>query len=307
MSNLVIKSSTNSYIKKKMSKLDRRQELMAYIFIAPVLFLFIVFLVLPVVEALYLSFTKYDGINTASWIGLKNYIRVFQNDLFRTSIKNVFVYVIMFVPILVMFSLITAIALNRKKPFMGTFRTIYYLPGLTSAIGASVVWLYLLNPEYGMINQMLGYIGIAGPSWLADMNTAMLSIVIMSIWQTAGINVVIFLAGLQGIPEYLYESAIIDGAGRWNLFRHITLPGLAPTTFYIVTMALIGAFQLFDQVFALTDGGPANSTITPVYLIYDSFREMKMGYSSAMAIVLFSIILVLSLINMKVNKESSML
>ncbi len=292
--------------KRKMSKNSRNQEITAYIFIAAPLLLFLIFTCYPVFRAFYLSFTSYDILTPAKWTGLANYKRLFHDELFFVTLKNVFSYVLIFVPCMIMLSLTVAMALNRIRHAATAFRVIYYIPGLTSSIAAATVWMWLLNPEYGIVNQILGYVGITGPAWLANSSTALVSIVIVTLWQGIGGNMVIYLAGLQGIPGYLYESAKLDGANNWNLFRYVTWPTLRPTTFFVVTMSMIGSFQLFDQAFAMTQGGPGNATKTPVYLIYTSgFNELQMGYASTMAFALFSIILVLSLINMKINGENS--
>lgn len=290
----------------KISRNARHQEIMAYLFIAVPLLLFLIFTCYPVLKAFYLSFTRYDILTPAKWIGIDNYKRLIGDELFFTSLKNILYYVVLYVPLMLAISLCTAMALNRIR-LATPFRVIYYIPGLTSSIGAATVWMWLLNPEYGLVNQVLGYLGISGPAWLANSSTAMASIVIVTLWQGLGGNMVIYLAGLQGIPPYLYESALLDGANKFNIFRYITWPALKPTTFFVVTMSMIGAFQLFDQAFAMTQGGPGNATKTPVYLIYGSgFNELQMGYASTMAFALFLIILTLSLVNMKVNGEASM-
>lgn len=296
---------SNQSIKRKISKNARYQEIMAYIFIAAPMLLFLVFTLYPVIRAFYLSFTRYDILTPAKWTGLENYKRLFQDELFFITLKNVVSYVIMYVPCMIAVSLGVAMALNRIR-FSTPYRVAYYLPGLTSSIGAATVWMWLLNPEYGLVNQVLDYVGITGPAWLANSSTAMVSIVIVTVWQGLGGNMVVYIAGLQGIPAYLYESARLDGANKWNLFRYVTWPALKPTTFFVVTMSMIGAFQLFDQAFAMTQGGPGNATKTPVYLIYTSgFNELQMGYASTMAFALFLIILTISLVNMKLNGESS--
>lgn len=288
-------------------RLSAYQERMAYLFIAPVIILFLTFTVYPAIRALYLSFTSYDILTPARWIGLDNYRRLLGDDMFGVTLKNVIAYTLMYVPLMVMFSLCSAMALNHTMRGTKIFRTVFYLPGLTSTIAASTVWLWLLNPEYGLVNQILGYFGISGPAWLANSSTALFSIVLVTVWQNMGGNMVIYLAGLQGIPEYLNESARIDGASRWQIFRYVTWPFLGPTTFFVSTMSLIGAFQLFDQAFVMTQGGPGNSTRTPVYLIYNNgFNELKMGYASTQAFILFLMILTVSLFNIRINRENVM-
>jgi multiple sugar transport system permease protein len=292
-------------VRVRLSRMEKRQEMTAYLFIAMPLLLFLVFMCYPLIKAFFLSFTSYDILRPAKWIGLQNYSRMLGDELFFKSLGNILYYVVMYVPAMIAASLGVALALNSIR-FASAFRVAYYLPGLTSSIGAATVWMWLLNPQYGLVNQVLGYAGINGPAWLANSSTAMLSIVIVTVWQGLGGNMIIYLAGLKGIPFYLYESARLDGANRWQLFRHITWPMLRPTTFFVVTMSMIGAFQLFDQAFAMTQGGPGNATKTPVYLIYQSgFNSLQMGYAATMAFALFLIILVLSLLNMRLNRENT--
>ncbi|GGG17269.1 sugar ABC transporter permease [Paenibacillus aceti] len=284
-------------------KLNRHQEKMAYVFITPTLLLFAIFTVIPVVMALYLSFTNYDVLSRMDWVALDNYQRLFKDGLYWTTFKNVIFYSIIFVPLNILLSLGMAMLMNFKRFGIRLFRTMNYLPTLTSAVAAATVWIWLLHPEFGLVNNMLGWFGITGPAWLAQTETAMPSIIMVTLWQSIGSNMVIYIAGLQGVPDYLYESAKLDGASAFARFRYITWPQLRPTTFLISTMAIIGALQLFDQAFVLTQGGPGNVTKTPVYLIYQQgFKQLQMGYASAQAFVLAIAILIFSLINMRINK-----
>jgi multiple sugar transport system permease protein len=285
-------------------KLGRHEARTAYLFITPTMLLFTVFTVIPVVMALYLSFTDYDVLSRMNWVGLDNYERLLRDDLYWQTFKNVLYYAVVFVPLNIVISLSIAMLLNRAGIGVKLFRTAAYLPTLTSAVAAATVWLWMLHPEYGLVNALLGYLGITGPAWLAQTNTAMLSIVMVSLWQTVGSNMIIYLAGLQGVPEYMYESARLEGANRFQCFLYITWPQLKPTTFLVSTMAIIGALQLFDQAFVLTQGGPANATKTPVYLIYQQgFNQLQMGYASAQAFVLALFILVFSILNMRISKS----
>jgi multiple sugar transport system permease protein len=266
--------------------------------------LFTVFTVIPVVMALYLSFTDYDVLNRMNWIGLANYERLIHDDLLWRTFRNVLYYAVLFIPLNIAISLAIALLLNRAGLGVKLFRTAAYLPTLTSAVAAATVWLWLLHPEYGLVNALLGYLGITGPAWLAQTNTAMPSIVLVTLWQSVGANMVIYLAGLQGVPEYMYEAARLEGANRFQCFRYITWPQLKPTTFLVSTMSIIGALQLFDQAFVLTQGGPANATKTPVYLIYQQgFNQLQMGYASAQAFVLALSILIFSILNMRISKS----
>ncbi|QGQ95619.1 sugar ABC transporter permease [Paenibacillus psychroresistens] len=289
------------------NRIGTHQARMGYLFITPTLFLFIVFTIIPVIMALYLSFTNYDVVSRNDWVGLANYKRIIDDAILLISFKNILYYAVLFIPLNVICSLGLALLFYRSRLGFKLFRTAGYMPTLTSGVAAATVWIFLLNPEYGFINEMLAKIGIVGPSWLAQMPYAMFSIVFVTLWQSIGANMVIYLAGLNGVPDHLYESANLDGANSWQSFRYITWPSLRPTTFFVSTMSIIGALQLFDQAYILTKGGPANSTKTVVYHIYQQgMGQLQMGYADAMAFVLAFVILTISLINMRLNKEESM-
>ncbi|HEX2915379.1 MAG TPA: sugar ABC transporter permease, partial [Chloroflexia bacterium] len=289
------------------SRLNRYQVMMGYLFISPAMLLFLIFALVPAVIALVLSFSNYDILSPIKWVGLNNYSRLLSDDLFFTSLRNIVYYAVLFIPLMIACSLGLALALNRKVPGMKVFRVIYYFPMVTSSVAASTVWVWLLNRDYGVINQLLGLVGINGPAWLSNSDTAMFAVVFVTLWQGLGGNMIVYLAGLQGIPEYLYEAAVLDGAGPIELFSHITWPSLRNTTFFVVTLSLIGSFQLFDQAYVMTQGGPGHATLTPVYNIYNAgFNRLQMGYASAQAFVLFLIILAVSLINTRINRQQNM-
>lgn len=288
-------------------RIGTHQARMGYLFITPTLLLFLVFTIIPVVMALYLSFTNYDVLSRNDWVGLDNYKRLWDDAILRIAFKNIGFYAIMFIPLNVICSLGLALLFFRRRRGVVLFRTAGYMPTLTSGVAAAAVWIFLLNPEYGLINEVLDKVGVVGPAWLAEIPYAMISIVFVTLWQTIGANMIIYLAGINGIPDHLYESAELDGANSWQSFRYITWPSLRPTTFFVSTMSIIGALQLFDQAYVLTKGGPANSTKTVVYQIYQQgMGQLQMGYADAMAFVLALVILVFSLINMRLNKEESM-
>jgi multiple sugar transport system permease protein len=290
------------------TKTSRYQAAMGYVFITPTMLLFVVFTIIPIFIALYLSFTQYDVLQSPVWIGFGNYALMIKDRLFRISVGNVFYFAVLSVPLNTILALLLASLLNMK--FRGTqlFRVLFYMPAVTSGVVAATVWLFLLNPDYGIVNQFLGFFGIQGPAWLANSDTAMISIVIVALWQGLGGNMIIFLAGLQGVPSYLYESAKLDGAGPWALFRYVTLPSLKPAMFFVTTLNIIGALQLFDQAYVLTQGGPGYATMSVVYNIYQSgFSELHMGYASAQAFILAIMILVFSWVNARLNKEGSMI
>lgn len=289
---------------KKRRGINEQQNI-AYLFILVPVSLLLIFGIFPILMALYFSFTDYNIIEPANWIGFANFHKIFQDEFFFVSLRNTLVYTFLYVPLGLIVALGTAILLNKKVKVTNLFRTFFYLPVLCSTVATATIWYWLLNPQYGLLNQLLRLIGIDGPAWLYSSNWAMTAIVIMSVWMTFGGNMMIFLAGLQGINPALYEAADIEGASSWQKFRHITWPHLSKTTFLVTTQLIIGAFQVFDQAYMLTKGGPGNSTITLVYYIYNKgFGGLEMGYASALSFILFLIIFVFSLVNMKLtNKE----
>jgi multiple sugar transport system permease protein len=281
-----------------------RNNLYGWLFILPALLCFIVFILIPTVTVVMTSLTNYDMFSTVRFVGLLNFARVFRDKVFIRSLVNICYYVVLYVPLLIAFSFVFANLLNNKIRSIHLFRTMYYLPGLTSAVASSLVWSWLLNPNFGLVNQILGLFGIRGPLWLAHSTSAMPSIVIICLWMTLGGNTLIYLATLQSIPPSLYEAAEIDGANWFQRMMHITAPLSSPTTYFLIIIGLIGAFQLFDQTYVLTRGGPANATMVPVYLIYtNAFTELQVGYASAQSVVLFLLILVSTQFVRRFNKE----
>ena len=278
----------------------RRQALAGYLFVAPALVIFFVFTLLPVAAALYLSFTNYDVFTKMDWIGILNYQDVFEDPLFWEALKNTTSYTAWSIPISMVIGLGLALLLNQKLRGLGFYRTVYYVPVVTSMVAVAMIWIQLFDPLYGVISNALEGIGLPSINWLGDPNLAMPSIIAVSVWKVIGWNMLIYLAGLQGIPDYLKEAAAIDGANPWQSFWRITLPLLQPTTFFIFVTSLIGAFQVFDQVYVMTSGGPAGATTTLVHQIYNAaFKALDMGYAAAMSFVLFGIILVVSLFSIR--------
>jgi multiple sugar transport system permease protein len=278
----------------------RSQAIAGYVFIAPAMLIFCVFTLLPVAIALYLSFTDYDVFTRLDWIGASNYQDVFDDEFFWRALVNTTTYTAWTIPFSMAIGLGLALLLNQKLRGLGVYRTIYYMPVVTSMVAVAMIWIQLFDPLYGVISNALESVGVGGIDWLGDPNLAMPSVIAVSVWKVIGWNMLIYLAGLQGIPEYLKEAAAIDGANGWQTFFRITLPLLQPTTFFIFVTSLIGAFQVFDQVYVMTGGGPANATTTLVHQIYNAaFKAFDMGYAAAMSFVLFAIILVVSLISMR--------
>lgn len=284
----------------------KRDWITPLLFLAPALILLVVFLVGPMLASLVISTTNFNIFALADWrnahfIGLGNYAKLLQDDLFWIALKNTVLFVLAGVPLVTILSMAAALLMNLPLTRLkNLFRVGYYLPSITNAVAVAIVWRWVLNPRYGLVNWTLGLAGIHGPSWLGDIPWAMISILMLVIWKGLGYNAIIFLAGLQGIPQHYYEAAQIDGANRWQQVRYITLPLLGPTTFFVMVMAFIGYLQLFDEPYMLTSGGPLNSTLSIVLYMYrQGFRFFNLGYASAMAWVLFLLIFVVTLIQMK--------
>jgi len=289
------------------NRVQTREERTAYLFLTPGLALFLLFVLIPVIAAFYLSFCRYDIIHSPSWIGLRNYSRIGQDlqthGVFYLSLRNTAQYAIGTIPLGMVLALALALLLNTGLRGVTLYRTTYYLPVVTSLVAVSLVWMWIYDPSYGLLNHLLMKLSggrISPQSWLGDPGQAMPAIIAMSIWRGLGYNMVIYLAGLQGIPDHLYEAATLDGASPWQRFRAITWPLLKPTTAFIFVISTIGASQVFAQVYVMTNGGPNNATTTIVHQIFqNAFSFMKMGYASAMAFILFGLIFVLSLINLR--------
>jgi len=282
----------------------------AWLFLSPALTAIAIFFVVPVVSALIMSFTDFDiyalgNIETVRFMGFKNYIRIFETPLFWVAMKNTFYFVIVGAPLSVAVSLGAALMVNSKlakfKPF---YRTVYFLPVVTSLVAVAVVWRYLFHPAHGLLNYGLGYFGIDPIDWLGNPNYAMPAIILMAVWKSFGYNMLIFIAGLQNISEELYEASHMDGAGGWRQFVDITIPMLAPTTVFVVMITIIGYFQLFAEPYIMTEGGPMNATTSIVLMMYEQgFRWWNMGYAAAIAFVLFAVILVFTIIQMVIQRR----
>jgi len=275
----------------------RYEELMAYLLISPWIIGFLWFILGPMVTSLGLSFADTDMF-TIKFVGFDNYIRLLSTDvtisLFWKSLYNTAYYVFLSIPLVMVIGFMIAVLLNQEIAARGFYRIIYYLPSVIPGIAVSLLWLWLFHPEYGLLNWFLSLVGIPGLRWLFDARTAKPALVLMSVWGAGG-NLLVFLAGLQGIPTQLYEAATIDGASSWRRFISITLPMISPTMFFVLVTNIIGSFQIFTNVFVMTDGGPANATLMYVLYLYKlAFRQYRMGFASALAWVFFIIILLLT-------------
>lgn len=277
----------------------KSNRLWVLFFLLPSLLGFALFIIYPIFYSLGVSFTNWDLINAKEFVGFGNYTRLLSDPQFWNSLKNTFYFIIGYLPSVMIIGLLIALLLNSKLKMKVLFRGIYFLPVVTSWVAVSLVWKWLFNPKFGLINYFIEMIGLSGPSWLNDPKTAMIAIIITSVWKDIGFIMVLYLGGLQNISTSLYEAAGIDGASKFQQFWKITLPMLKPTTFFVSMISLINSFQVFDQVNIMTEGGPGDSTTVLVQNIYNSaFKYSEMGYAAAMSWVLFLIILVVSLVQM---------
>ncbi|MGH8873639.1 MAG: carbohydrate ABC transporter permease [Acidimicrobiia bacterium] len=281
-----------------------RQAIEGYLFLVPWIVGFIVFTAGPLAASLVLSFYEWPLIRPARFVGLRNYATMLGADpLFWKSLRVTFVYVLASVPLQLAFALFLALLLNERARFQRLFRTVYFLPSVVSGVALSVLWLWLYHPELGLINQALGLVGIEGPPWLLSPRWALSALVGMSLW-TVGVPMLIFLAGLQGVPQELYEAAAIDGAGEWSKFKSITIPMLSPAIFFNLVLGFIVGFQTFTQAFVMTGGGPLNSTLLyALYTYINAFTFLKMGYASALAWVMFVLILAWTWLMFRVGRR----
>lgn len=284
-----------------------RRHYIAYLFIAVPLLSAVVFLFIPMLTSFWWSFTDYNGLQAPHFVGLDNYIQLLTNDkIFVHALVNTTVFVLLGMGIGPTLGLITAMMLNQNTRFQALFRTAYFLPVMTSLVVVATIWRMLYNPN-GLINAALALVGLPAVRWLADPQWALFSIAVASIWQGFGFETVIFLAALQAIPIEQYEAARIDGANAWDRFWYITLPTLRPTVLFVYIIGIIGSYQVFDQIFVMTGGrqggGPAYSTISLVYYLFSKFQDLQLGYSSAIAYVLFIILVVFSYIQWRFFTE----
>ncbi len=286
-----------------------RRHLVGWTFALPWVLVFLPFMAFPIVASLLLSFTDFDiyavgDMDNARFVGLRNYAQLLQTPLFWQALKNTFYFAIVGGPLSIATSLAAALLVNaRLTRFKGFFRTVYFIPFVTTLVAVAIVWRYLYHPQYGLLNYGLGWLGIDPVDWLGDPRWAMPAIIVLAVWKNFGYNMLIFIAGLQAIPEELYEAAHLDGAGAWQRFRHVTLPMLAPTFLFVGVITMIGYFQLFAEPYVMTQGGPLRATTSVVLLMYEEgFRWWRMGYAAAVAFVLFVVILIATLVQFRLQR-----
>lgn len=276
-----------------------KRAIIGYIFISPFVLGFLLWFLIPAVIAIWLTFTDWNLIRAPRFVGVDNITKLFNDSLFWQSLKVTSIYTLVSVPLALIFGFCLALLMNTKVRGIAIFRTVYYLPSIVPAVASAVLWAWILNTEFGLLNVFLRYLGLPKVRWLQDPEWALTALIMMSLWGL-GSTMIIYLAGLQGIPEVFYEAAKIDGAGRWAQLRHVTIPLMSPVIFFNLIIGIIGSFQVFTAGFLLTDGGPQNATLFYVlYLYRNGFQYLNMGYAAALAWVLFLIIMALTLIVFK--------
>lgn len=267
----------------------------AWWFLAPTILGLIVFTAGPVVASFLISFTNWDIVQPPNFVGWSNYQALVHSALFWQTFRNTVVYTLMYVPLVTAWGLFLAVLTQRSTRVMQVFRTVFFTPVVTSMVAVALVWELLAYPNFGVLNYFLSSVGVTAPNWLGSTTWALPTLAIMGAWKGSGLAMLFFLSGLQNIPVELYEAAGIDGAGGWRKFTKVTWPLLSPTTFFVLVVSVIGSFQIFDQTYIMTQGGPAFSTITLSYAIFQyAFQYFNMGTASAMAYILFALILVVT-------------
>jgi len=285
-------------------RLKSGEFLWLWIFLLPTLVGLLLGTLGPVLAAFGISFTDWDVLTSPRFIELENYKRLIADPTFSQALKNTLYYVGGMVPISTILSLFFALMMNQKLRGITLYRTAYFMPVVSSTVAVALVWSWIYAVDFGLLNYLLRQVGISPVGWLSSTTWAMPAVIIMSIWGNLGVGIVIFLAGLQSISASYYEAAEVDGANRWQQFRNITLPLITPSLFFYFIITMIDAFQAFESIYIMTRGGPVNSTTTMVYYIYrNAFRNFKMGYASAQAIVLFLVIMALTLIYWKLQER----
>lgn len=287
-------------------KAKRKELITGLLFILPSFLGFLIFTLIPVVISLYLSFTEWNfmqGFEGIKFVGIKNYLKLFSDEWFVSSYTNNIVFTVVTVPVLIALGLIVAFILNKHVYAGKTIRTMIFIPYIASVVAVCTVWMVLLQPSYGPVNSFLRMIGIENPpGWLADYKWSLPSIMIVYIWQQVGYYAIVFIAGLKGIPEDVYEAARVDGASVIRQFFSITVPLISPTTFFLTMMGIIGSFKVFDQISVLTQGGPGSSSSVMAYYVYKSaFEYYDMGYANTLAWALFVLVFIVTLFQWKMQ------
>ncbi len=287
------------------SPLRRKEGITGYLFISPWIAGFLVFGLYPIIMSLYYSLCQYDVLRIPHFIGLDNYITLlFEDHYFWKSVWNTLFYTVLRVPLCIIGSLLLAVLVNNAVRGIRILRTIYFLPSIVTGVVLSVLWMWMFNPQYGLINNALNIFGISGPLWLQSPAWSKPAMVLMSLWSIGGGRMLVFLAALQGIPDQLYEAVELDGGGWWNKFRHVTVPMLSPVIFLWSVIEVIFSFQIFTEAYVMTKGGPLDSTLFyNLYLYFKAFDDFEMGYASALAWLLLLLTLIVTIIQFKVGRR----
>jgi multiple sugar transport system permease protein len=291
---------------KKNSKMDSIEALWGYLFIAPVVLGLTIFYIAPAISSFYLAFTQWDGLTAPIFIGLENFIALFKEEVFIQSMINTIIFTVVSVPFSIACATVIAVLLNQKIKGIVIYRTLFFLPVVTMPIAIGMVWRWLYNSEFGLINYFLGMLHLPQPSWLFDESFALFSIILVSVWMSVGYNAVILLAGLQGITSSYYEAADLDGASEFQKFLRITVPLLTPSLFFVLVMSMINSLQVFDLIFVMIGDNASllDPTRTVVYSVWENgFKFFNMGYASAQALILFIVILIITIIQMVFQKK----
>jgi multiple sugar transport system permease protein len=296
--------SARTVQKRRFSRSVASENVAGFLFISPWILGFLAFEIGPILAAGYLSLTNYDLLSEAKFIGLKNYDRMFSHDpLFWSSLRITVIYAVTSVILSVIIGVALALLLNNNLRGIAVYRMIYYLPAVVSGVAVSYMWVWVLNPEAGVINTALRYVGITGPNWLFNAELALPTFIAISVWGV-GATMVLYLAGLQGVPTALYEAASLDGAGWLARTWYVTLPMISPVIFFNVIIGIINSFQVFTNAYIMTQGGPANATLFYVLNLYRAaFEEFRMGYAAALAMVLFAIVMVLTVLAFRTSNR----
>lgn len=279
----------------------QREAIQGMLYVSPWVFGFLIFTAGPLLASLFLSFTEWGFVDEPAFIGLENYQKMFKDPVFWIALRVTLTFTAFSVPLVIAVGLGTALLMTRKLPGMRIYRTIYYLPAVVGGVPMAILWTWVFNPDYGILNRLLHLAGLPGPNWLGSPQSAMFAVVLVSAWNF-GLPMVVFIAGLQNIPQVLYEAASLDGARGWGKFRYVTLPMLSPTIFFVLVNQIIGAFQVFDVVFVISNGNGSPLRSTLMYLLYfyqNAFERFEMGYASALVWVLFVIIMGFTLLIFK--------
>ena len=284
--------------------LEKRDSVMGWVMISPILVGIALFAVLPVLFSFYISFHEWDMLHEQQWVGAANYVKIFGDKMLGVISKNTFTYCIIAIPGAIFFGLLLALAMNAKIKGVALYRTAFFMPNITTTVAVCIVWSWLYNKDYGLFNNVLNMLGFESIKWITSKKMAMPSIAIMSIWQAMGYDMILLTAGLKGIDETYYEAAQIDGANGWQSFWKITLPMLTPTLFFLVVTHCVSYIQMFDAAFIMTEGGPGHATRTFAMQIYNTaFEYFRMGEAASYAWVLFAIVFVITVIQFKLQDK----